>query len=60
MGLDLYSHNITPYNNLKDLPLGENAIYVTATGTGKSFVAGKLILENMDASSKAKQRLSKS
>ena len=41
--MELYEHNLRPYEELKKLGAGDASIYVTATGTGKSYVAGKLI-----------------
>ena len=49
MAIELYEHNITPFNQIqKAVANGENQIFVTATGTGKSYVAGKLIEDNAD------------
>ncbi len=46
--MELYEHNLRPFNELKGLKKGESAVYVTATGTGKSYVAGKLIEESSE------------
>ena len=44
MAIELYEHNIIPFNQIQTaVDNGENQIFVTATGTGKSYVAGKLI-----------------
>ncbi len=43
--MELYTHNIKPYQELKKLRPGEYSVFVTATGTGKSYVAGKIIEE---------------
>lgn len=43
--MELYEHNIRPYLELKKLQPGECSVFVTATGTGKSYVAGKIIEE---------------
>lgn len=46
--MELYEHNIKPYNELRKLAVGERAVFVTATGTGKSYVAGKIIEDSSE------------
>lgn len=47
MSIELYEHNVMPFEQISQaIANGENQIFVTATGTGKSYVAGKLIEDN--------------